>query len=76
MVALQESATEFKNAVGLYSDETFQKKIILTPQIGNVPVWRFCAFVLEHHIHHLMELHLSLKILGVPVDTRSLYAGS
>ena len=66
---------EFKDAVGKFTDAEFQSKIIPTPQKGNVPVWRFCAFVLEHHIHHLMELHLSLKILGIPVDTRSLYTG-
>ncbi len=71
----QEAMSEFKVSVRAYNNQEFQSKIIATPQKGSVPVWRFCAFVLEHHIHHLMELHLSLKILGIPVDTKTLYSG-
>ncbi len=72
---LKESILLFKAPVNELDDDQFQKKIISTPQMGNVVVWRFCVFVLEHHIHHMMELHLSLKVLGLPVNTKTLYAG-
>jgi hypothetical protein len=73
---LRQGIAEFKGAVEQMTDGEFQTKIISTPQKGSIPVWRFGAFVLEHHIHHLMELHLSLRILGIPVNTRTLYSGS
>ncbi|MDH4069387.1 MAG: DinB family protein [Ignavibacteria bacterium] len=63
----------FKGNLLKLGDEAFQAKTITTPQKGEIPVWRFSAFVLEHHIHHLMELHLSLKVLGEKVHTGTLY---
>ncbi len=72
---LNKSILLFKEAVNELDDDQFQKKIISTPQMGNVVVWRFCVFVIEHQIHHMMELHLSLKVLGLPVNTKTLYAG-
>ncbi|HEX9655675.1 MAG TPA: DinB family protein [Bacteroidota bacterium] len=66
---------EFRSAVRALDDNRFQTEQISTPQKGEVPRWRFCAFVLEHHIHHLMELHISLKLLGVSVNTGTLYKG-
>jgi hypothetical protein len=73
---LAEGTSLFHSEVGKINDRDFHLRIITTPQRGDIPVWRFCAFVLEHHIHHLMELHLALRILGLPVDTRTLYAGA
>ena len=73
---LRDGIRVFKEAVRTLEDRQFQTKVISTPQKGDITVCRFCLFVVEHHIHHLMELHLSLKILGFPVDTRSLYTGS
>jgi hypothetical protein len=66
----------FKDAVGIVGDELFQHGEMDTPQRGKMPVWRFAAFALEHHIHHLMELHISLKSLGLNVDTLTLYKTS
>lgn len=66
----------FKGNLLKLGEESFQSKIIATPQKGEIPVWRFAAFVLEHHIHHLMELHLSLKVLGEKVHTGTLYVAS
>ena len=71
----RELREQFKNAVEHLSEEQFQQEMLNTPQMGRVLYWRYCAFALEHHIHHLMELHLNLKVLGVAVNTRSLYVG-
>ena len=72
---LHSSVDDFKWAVERLGEERFAKEILNTPQRGKIPAWRFCAFTLEHHIHHVMELHLCLKFLGVDVDTRTLYVG-
>lgn len=72
---LQHSATAYKSAVSLLRDDEFLSGELDTPQLGRVPTWRYCAFVIEHHIHHLMELHLTLKVLGVEVNTKTLYRG-
>jgi uncharacterized damage-inducible protein DinB len=72
---LQSSVSTFENAVGRLSDDQFQSALLDTPQKGRVSYWRYCAFALEHHIHHLMEMHVCLRVLGVDVNTKSLYVG-
>jgi len=70
---LHSAVDGFRSAVQSLDNNRFQTEQIATPQKGMIPRWRFCAFVLEHHIHHLMELHISLKLLGVTVNTGTLY---
>ncbi|MBI5474857.1 MAG: DinB family protein [Ignavibacteriae bacterium] len=72
---LHEYTSRFKRSIESLSEEDFQRGTIDTPQLGNIPYWRYAAFALEHHIHHFMELHLTLKSLGVHVNTKTLYAG-
>lgn len=72
---LNTSVVQFKSAVERLGEEQFQNEMLDTPQRGRMYYWRYCAFALEHHIHHLMELHLNLKVLGVDVNTKSLYVG-
>ncbi len=63
----------FRAVLESRDDTWFQTGEVETPQFGRRPVWRFALFTVEHHIHHLMELHLSLKILGAKVHTGTLY---
>lgn len=72
---LKHATDVFKRAILQLSEDQFQNGIIDTPQKGSVPYWRFGAFALEHHIHHLMELHLCLRMLSVDVNTKTLYGG-
>jgi uncharacterized damage-inducible protein DinB len=72
---IKKSTATFKSAVEKLLEDEFQHGLIDTPQKGRVPYWRYCAFALEHHIHHVMELHVSLRSLGVEVNTKSLYFG-
>lgn len=72
--AFEKSRQRFRDVVERLGDETFQTGEINTPQRGRHHVWRFAAFVVEHHIHHLMELHICLKVLGVKVHTGTLYS--
>ncbi len=75
VIHLQDSTIAYKSAVGDLGDHDFLTGELDTPQLGRVLYWRYAAFVIEHHIHHLMELHLTLKILGVDVNTKTLYRG-
>ncbi len=75
ILQLRQGIELFKNAVQSRGEEFFQEAMIKTPQWGEVKCWRFAMSVGEHHIRHLMELHLNLKVLGIPVDTRTLYRG-
>ncbi len=68
-------ASKFRQQVLALGDERFQTGEIETPQFGKRPIWRYSAFIIEHHIHHLMELHMCLKVLGIPVNTGTLYRG-
>lgn len=64
----------FKHAIQNLGEEKFQNADVTTPQWGTLPIWRFAVFVLEHHLNHKMELHMYLKVLGVKVNTGTLYA--
>jgi len=72
---LEEGVGAYRRAMEGIGEARFAGGMIDTPQLGSIPVWRFGLFVAEHHIHHLMELHLSLKALGVKVHTGTLYRG-
>ena len=76
LILLSSAKGMFKDVVRDIGDDRFQHGELDTPQRGKMPIWRFAAFVIEHHIHHLMELHISLKSLGLKVDTLSLYRTS
>lgn len=75
VLGLRWAAGKFKEAVNALHEDQFQNDELDTPQKGRTRYWRYCAFALEHHIHHLMELHLNLKVLGIRVNTKTLYAG-
>ncbi len=75
VMGMRWATSKFKEVVSALPEDTFQNDELDTPQKGRVPYWRYCAFAIEHHIHHLMELHLNLKVLGIRVNTKTLYAG-
>ena len=73
VLELRTSFEEFKASVRSLGEDRFQSGEIDTPQFGKTGCWRYATFMVEHHIHHLMELHLNLKVLGVKVHTGTLY---
>lgn len=75
LALLEKGEQSYRNALMAGGEERFAAGMIDTIQLGRVPVWRFGLFVVEHHLHHLMELHLSLKVLGVKVHSGTLYRG-
>jgi hypothetical protein len=71
----EQASASYRSAMEGLGEQEFREGMLDTPQLGRIPVWRFGLFVMEHHIHHLMELHLSLKVLGAKVHTGTLYKG-
>lgn len=71
---LAEYSSRFRQILMNLGDEKFQRSAVDTPQWGMLPVWRFVIFTLEHHLNHKMELHMCLRLLGVKVNTLTLYS--
>lgn len=72
--ALNSSYSEFRRLVGGLAEEEFSSGEIDSPQFGRVPRWRAALLAMEHHLNHKAELFMYLKLVGVKVDTRHLYA--
>jgi uncharacterized damage-inducible protein DinB len=70
---LNENHAEFRRVVGALSEEEFSTGEVDTPQLGRTPRWRVAMLAIEHHINHKAELFMSLKFMGVAVNTRNLY---
>ena len=67
--------TEFATLLGALSEEEFQNGEVDTPQLGRVPRWRIAMLCVEHHLNNKAELFMYLKLLGVDVNTGTLYRG-
>jgi uncharacterized damage-inducible protein DinB len=72
---LRTGIAAMRRAIEELTDEQFAGAMLDTPQRGRTQYWRYCLFAMEHHIHHLMEVHICLRVLGVEVNTKSLYVG-
>jgi uncharacterized damage-inducible protein DinB len=73
---LQKNCAEFKELIGALTEEEFNNGIVDSPQLGGkAPRWRIAMLAVEHHINHKAELFMSLKILGIKVNTGHLYRG-
>ena len=71
---LVDYSSRFRQILMNLGEEKFKRSTVNTPQWGALPVWRFAIFTLEHHLNHKMELHMDLRLLGVKVNTLTLYS--
>lgn len=67
---------EAKAALSGVSDADFQGKMISVPWGPPMPLWRTCLAMAEHWGNHKYQLFFYLKLLGLPVNTMTLYAGA
>lgn len=79
-VALQELRTNvalFKSGVSALTEEEFNNGTVFSPQFSGrqTPRWRVAMLFLEHHHNHKAELFMSLKVLGMKLNTGHLYHG-
>ncbi len=72
---LDESYKIAKEALGRLSEEDFRSKIVKAPWGEEGPMWTMLLSLLEHQINHKYQLFFYLKMLGLPVNTITLYMG-
>ncbi len=68
---------DLENAVAFLekeiSEEDFFNQVISAPWGFEGPIWQAVMMMKEHMQNHKMQLHLYLKMLGVEVNTSTLY---
>lgn len=57
------------------SDEDFFHKIVSAPWGFTGEIWKAVLMLKDHLLNHKMQLHIYLKLLGLPVNTQTLYRG-
>ena len=72
---LDESYKIAKEALKKLSEEEFRNKIVKAPWGEKGPMWAMLLSLLEHQINHKYQLFFYLKMLGLPVNTYTLYMG-
>lgn len=75
--ALAEMSKDLHDAIAFIeneiTEEDFFSKEIAAPWGFKGPIWQGVVMARDHSTNHKMQLHLYLKLLGIPVDTHTLY---
>ncbi|MGE5340765.1 MAG: DinB family protein [Candidatus Omnitrophota bacterium] len=75
--ALKAIEADLNNAISYIetniNDDDFFSKEITSPWGFKGEVWKAILMLREHQVNHKMQLHLYLKMLGLPVHTGTLY---
>jgi hypothetical protein len=69
---LQEGVTYIEDEI---SEEDFFGKVITAPWGYEARICDAVVFTRDHFLNHKMQLFLYLKLLGIPVNTSTLYGG-
>jgi hypothetical protein len=72
---LEKDKTTLRDFLGTISEEEFTHKEVSTPWGMKGKMERLALAFLEHFTNHKMQLFTYLKLLGLPVDTSTLYFG-
>jgi len=67
---------EARAALSRVGDADFLGKTVAVPWGPPMPLWRTCLGMAEHWANHKYQLFFYLKLLGLPVNTMTLYAGA
>jgi len=72
---LEKDKTVLREFLGSISEEDFTNKVVSTPWGMGGKMERMAISFREHFTNHKMQLFTYLKLLGLPVDTGTLYFG-
>ena len=72
---LERDKTVLRDFLDGISEEDFTQKIVSTPWGWQGKMERLAISFREHFTNHKMQLFTYLKLLGLPVNTGSLYSG-
>jgi hypothetical protein len=75
MAKLEKDKTTLKDILAGVTEEEFAGKIISVPWGWKSPLERMALDFREHFVNHKMQLFTYLKMLGLPVNTETLYFG-
>ncbi len=67
---------ESRAALSELSEAEFQTKSVSVPWGKPLPLWRTCLAMADHWSNHKYQLFFYLKLLGLPVNTMTLYVGN
>jgi len=67
---------EARAAVSRVSDADFLGKTVAVPWGPPTPLWRTCLGMADHWVNHKYQLFFYPKLLGLPVNTMTLYVGA
>lgn len=67
---------EAKATLSGVSEADFQTKLVNIPWGPPIPLWRASLGMAEHWANHKYQLFFYLKLLGLPVNTMTLYMGA
>ena len=67
---------EARATLSRVSDADFLGKTVAVPWGPPTPLWRTCLEMADHWANHKYQLFFYLKLLGLPVNTMTLYVGA
>lgn len=72
---LEEDKSVLREALAGVSEADFSQKVVSTPWGTKGKIERMAIDFREHFTNHKMQLFMYLKVLGLPVNTETLYFG-
>lgn len=72
---LEKDKTTLREVLDTVSDEDFAEKVVSVPWGWTGKMERLVLLFREHFTNHKMQLFTYLKLLGLPVNTETLYSG-
>jgi uncharacterized damage-inducible protein DinB len=72
---LEKDSTALRAVLNGVSEQDFTSKVVAVPWGMKSKMERMAIAFLEHFTNHKMQLFTYLKLLGLPVDTGTLYMG-
>jgi hypothetical protein len=75
LARLEKDKSRLRDVLSSMTDEEFAEKIATTPWGANGKLEKMALDFREHFTNHKMQLFTYLKLLGLPVNTQTLYMG-
>ena len=69
---LKETITYVKKGI---TEQDFFSRVVTAPWGFKGEIWKGVLMAKDHQMNHKMQLHVYLKLLGLPVNTQTLYGG-
>ncbi len=75
LAKLEEDKATLRDVMARFTEEEFANKVFSVPWGWKGSLERMSLEFRDHFAHHKMQLFLYLKLLGLPVNTETLYMG-